>query len=265
MLSLPVITVYILVVSGFAPWFAGFSYGPRYMVGMIPWFLPIATVGLSRFLSDVRPRSTVRSVTLIMGMALLSISVWIHGRGAIAMETWNWNGLPGTENLLPEKVWDWRQPQFLAGLIRPPLPRTLALLEGRVNFGLSSADAFVWYGWSRGEESFRWSDQTEAALAFTMPEDSSGTLVIRIVPFLAPGQVDAQRLEIFINDILRESLTLPTSAPVDVALEVTREQLIERNTVIFALPDATSPQSLGISDDQRSLGVQIHWLELRPR
>jgi hypothetical protein len=61
----------------------------------------------------LKPRD---QAVIAMGCVLLLVGVAINARGALSWETALWNGRPNIE-LHPERVWDWRAPQFLAGLI----------------------------------------------------------------------------------------------------------------------------------------------------
>jgi len=96
-----------LLISGFPDWTAGYSFGPRYFSDMTPVFvfflIPLlAPGGLLR-----RSRSAAALFIL-----LAAVAVWIHYRGAAvwAVQRWNDGGR------IEERVWDWRDPQFLRGL-----------------------------------------------------------------------------------------------------------------------------------------------------
>jgi hypothetical protein len=51
---------------------------------------------------------------------LLLASAFINTRGATSHATWLWNMRPLEIDQHPERLWDWRQPQFLAGML--PMP-----------------------------------------------------------------------------------------------------------------------------------------------
>ena len=92
----------------------GYSYGPRYFADAIPWFVLLATLGL-----DAMRRAPVASqhrMEIAAAMLLLVVSVAINVRGA-----WSFAGLDWV--LAKEcsyDLFDWRYPQFMAGLIEPP-------------------------------------------------------------------------------------------------------------------------------------------------
>jgi hypothetical protein len=130
LLSLIVTAVHLFVISGFGHWWGGHSFGPRLTTGLVPWFVLLAVLGLKarlvwreRRAPSSRPQAGWRAEQAL-GVALLVLSVFINMRGATAKETWLWNQYPLGVDEHPERLWDWRQPQFLAGLLpAPPPPR----------------------------------------------------------------------------------------------------------------------------------------------
>ncbi len=118
-LSLSVIAVHLIVISGFVPWFGGHSYGPRYSTSLVPWFSLLAILAVNARLRS-RERTTqdlspVRwKVEWGLGALLLFCSVTINALGATSHRTWLWNSRPVNVDNAPERVWDWRDPQFLA-------------------------------------------------------------------------------------------------------------------------------------------------------
>jgi hypothetical protein len=92
----------------------GYSYGPRYFADAIPWFVLLAVLGL-----DAMQRAQVASrhrIEIAAALFLLAVSVAINARGA-----WSFAGLDWTHAKQHSyDVFDWRYPQFMAGLIEPP-------------------------------------------------------------------------------------------------------------------------------------------------
>jgi hypothetical protein len=117
-LSLSVIVAHLIVVSGFSPWWAGHSFGPRYTTGLVPWFTLLAIVGVRSRLAWVEKhpgsRRFFRAVELSAGSLLLLGSLVINALGATAHRTWLWNSRPVNVDASPDRVWDWKHPQFLA-------------------------------------------------------------------------------------------------------------------------------------------------------
>jgi hypothetical protein len=96
-----------LIISGFHNWDAGWCFGPRYFSDVTPIFLflliPLFRTG------GLLLRSRVAAAVFVI---LAAISVSIHFRGAAiwAVQDWNKGGH------IQERLWDWRDPQFLRGL-----------------------------------------------------------------------------------------------------------------------------------------------------
>jgi hypothetical protein len=56
----------------------------------------------------------LRGPEFVAGALLLALSIGINGRGAISEATAMWNVRPVSVDEHPERLWDWRDPQFLA-------------------------------------------------------------------------------------------------------------------------------------------------------
>ena len=121
-LSLAIIAADVAVVSAFPQWWAGHCFGSRFMTGAVPWFVLLGTLGLRAGLTwrDERAADSLAGwrAQSACGAALLVLSVFINASGAIQRATWEWNeGPPLDIDLYPERAWDWRRPQFLAGYL----------------------------------------------------------------------------------------------------------------------------------------------------
>jgi hypothetical protein len=125
-LSTAIIIGHLLVISSFNHWWGGHSFGPRFTTGLVPWFVLLGTLGVSAMLKErddenakARASAGLR-VQLACGLLLLVMSAFINTRGATSHATWLWNMRPLEIDQHPERLWDWRQPQFLAGMIPTP-------------------------------------------------------------------------------------------------------------------------------------------------
>lgn len=134
-LSLVIIAADVSVVSAFPQWWAGHCFGPRFMTGSVPLFVLLGTLGLRASLKwrdehAANLPASWRAQSAFSG-ALLVLSVFINANGAIQQATWDWNeGPPLNVDLYPERVWDWRQPQFLAGYLPTPRRASPPLEDG---------------------------------------------------------------------------------------------------------------------------------------
>jgi hypothetical protein len=261
-LALAIIAVHLVIVAGFTPWNGGFCYGPRYTTGVVPWFVLLSILSIRAMLAARNGPSTQRA-QLAAGTALLLVSVILNARGATSQETWTWNNWPTNVDKVPGKIWDWRQPQFLAGLVHPPLPREFALLEGRINFAAPESDKYLWYGWSWREPEIRWSDGREATVVFAVKEINNSVLQIRMGPFLIPGKVDRQRVDVVLNGQSIEHLVLTDNEIRSYPMGISKDILKSQNILTLNLPDAASPKSLKAGGDLRKLGVKVEWIELQ--
>jgi hypothetical protein len=257
--AIGVIALHLIIIAGFTPWNGGFCYGPRYTTGVVPWFALLGMFASQPIATSVHETRFYWAVGL-----LLFISVFVNARGATAYETWMWNVWPENVDRVPQKIWDWRRPQFLAGLVAPPLPEPLPLLRDRVKLGSNESDRLIWYGWSWGEKDFRWTDGKEAALAFAVEDPRNKLLSIRIGAFVVKDKLTEQNVRLFLNGSRLQDLVLNEEPAKEYTFELDGNLLRERNKLVFILPDAASPKSLGISEDQRRLGIRLESIELRP-
>ncbi|HEY0407504.1 MAG TPA: hypothetical protein VGC89_17350 [Pyrinomonadaceae bacterium] len=270
LLSLAIIVGHLIAVSGFPHWWGGHCFGPRFTTGLLPWLVLPSVLALEAWLRQRDERRETSQPSrwrdqLIMGGALLVISMFINGRGAMSHATWLWNSRPIGVDEHPERLWDWRQPQFLAGWMPQPLPRRFPPASGYIDFSTTDADEYLWHGWSGREESFRWTDGKEASLVFGLDEVNDTLLDMKLGPFLPKGKLSEQRVHVIVNGQRVETLTLKEEGANEYKLLLPKSILSEKNLLVFGLPDANSPRALGLSDDPRLLGVALYWIQLQPQ
>ena len=129
-LTLPIIVGHLVIISCFGHWWGGHSFGPRFTTGLVPWFVLLGILGVKAML-DWRERHAVGSsrsgwrAQLACGALVLLMSAFIHTRGAASHATWLWNMRPLEIDEHPERLWDWSQPQFLAGILPSPQPEKI--------------------------------------------------------------------------------------------------------------------------------------------
>lgn len=100
---------YLLIVSGFEEsWWAGLSYGPRFMTESVVLLGPLALLGL---FGPTRSRVLPDSAARALAGLLIVASVVIHGGGAVSPEIDCWNARHGDAS---DGVWSWSDPQALA-------------------------------------------------------------------------------------------------------------------------------------------------------
>ncbi len=93
-------------------WTGGWCYGPRYFTDAIPWFVLLAILGLDAMRRA--PASSNHRTEIAAALFLLALSVAINMRGAWSFSGLDWNPIEQHGDF------DFRYPQFMAGLIAPP-------------------------------------------------------------------------------------------------------------------------------------------------
>ncbi len=122
-LSLIIVVLHLIVVSSYSPWNGGHCYGPRYSTAIVPWLFLLGLAGvqarrhsLNRL--PVSRRFPLKRLEASLGALLLLMSVTINALGATSHATWLWNSRPVNVDQQPDRVWDWKHPQFLARWVR---------------------------------------------------------------------------------------------------------------------------------------------------
>lgn len=94
-----------IVYGGYAVWWAGHTYGPRYMLDLLPVLVPLAAsaMAVTRF----------RPLTLAACMTALAWSVALAATGAFCYPHDEWNTSPVEVNHEHSRLWDWSDPQFI--------------------------------------------------------------------------------------------------------------------------------------------------------
>ena len=265
-LALFVIGATVLTIAGFFNWWGGDSFGARFTTDLVPWFVLLTIIAVRAKL-NVRTQSQAWQpawvIQIVFGCVLLAASVFINARGALAVETWRWNNIG-----LGNKLWDWREPQFLAGLVEPPLSPDYSPLhvDQQIAFDIpEDSNKYLWYGWSFPEAGFRWNDGKNASVKFFLNTSENLRLRMKLLPFIREGIWDKQRIHLSLNGSDIAFLQLTKNETRELTVDVPVTLLQQRNILRFKLPDAASPELLKLSPDQRQLAVAIYWIRLEAR
>ena len=129
-----------------------------------------------------------------------------------------------------------------------------------VNFGMEgNADPFTGQGWASPSSNSQWSDGNRAHLRFqiTAPNEEVEFL-LAMSPFLVPGKLDRQRVQILVNDREFTSLEV-TEQQGRLYIFTIPEEFLQADEiqVTFVLPDAAIPEELGVGGDKRKLGISV--------
>lgn len=104
-----------IIISNFF-WASGYCYGPRYFIDALPWFVLLAILGLDAMRRA--PDVSGHRREIAAAFVLLALSVVLNARGAWSYEALDWS-LSAYANH-NSSIFDWRYPQFMAGLMTPP-------------------------------------------------------------------------------------------------------------------------------------------------
>ena len=92
-------------------WYGGYTFGPRYLVDLLPllafWLVPFFE----------RPRGPVLKTLLALAIAF---AVGVQLIGAFCYPNGDWNDKPESVDIAPQRVWDWRDTQLLRTLRAGP-------------------------------------------------------------------------------------------------------------------------------------------------
>jgi hypothetical protein len=114
-LAVGVLVVHTILISGYWQWWAGHSYGPRFMANLVPWLCLLSILGVRAMLGGWKenpPSSVARRLVHTAGAVLLLLSVLVNARGALSEGSEVWNRRPVDIDTQPLRVFDWKDPQF---------------------------------------------------------------------------------------------------------------------------------------------------------
>jgi MFS family permease len=116
-----VVPLYLVAVSLFPVWWAGSTFGPRYMTETLPFLFVLALPCVDRLREwhqapSRRPRLYVAA--LIVVACAVAASMFVHGQGGLLRATTCWNGKVGSPEYVdqPSRVWSWSDGQFDYGI-----------------------------------------------------------------------------------------------------------------------------------------------------
>jgi hypothetical protein len=100
--------VHLITISRFHDWWAGWSFGPRYMTDVLPGLFLLCIHGW-----PVSVKSLSSKVFISILAISIIISISIHtGQGLFNRGVFAWNADPNIDRY-PDRIFDWKHPQFL--------------------------------------------------------------------------------------------------------------------------------------------------------
>lgn len=117
-------------------------------------------------------------------------------------------------------------------------------------------------GWSGPEPTHIWNDGPKAILKVPIkPVDSDLKLAVRCTPFVVPDRLAAQRVNVMVGGQLVGRWTVDREGEYDCLIP--RSEIKDDTVqVSFEYMDAVSPKALGISEDDRRLGLAVHSIRI---
>ena len=104
----------------YSVWWGGHTYGPRYMLDVLPLVVPAATFGLEML--RTRPRVALASVALAWSIAVSALGAFNYPEG-------RWNNQPEDVDLHHERLWDWSDTQIVRTWHGGPSQQNFTLLD----------------------------------------------------------------------------------------------------------------------------------------
>jgi len=112
----------LLVYSSFSVWWAGHSFGPRYLLDALPALVPAAAIGSARI-------ATMPLWTRAAAAVALSWSIAVAATGAFCYPNDQWNTDPLSVDRAHERLWDARDSQIPRCWTRGLSPQNFAFFE----------------------------------------------------------------------------------------------------------------------------------------
>jgi hypothetical protein len=145
---------------------------------------------------------------------------------------------------------------------KPTLNRTYGY-GAKISFAEGgTATQYQVSGWSAAETDACWTEGDAASLAFTLPPTESDIVFKATVSgFTKPPELPSQPVDIFIDGKQITHWEIATKGVVQMVVPAgyVRDGQLQ---IDFKLPKASSPASLGVSVDQRRLGLRFFDVEL---
>ena len=252
-----------MLMSLYLNWWAGFSFGPRYMTDVLPYFA-FFLIPLFVYLPSLS-RLRFWLVTALLAITIFA-SVAIYFRGSTEQATQTWNSIPVSVDEAPGRVWDWTDVQFLRGIGEPSASIELAAVSAhRFEFDADSL-AYEGSGWGDTEHfkdgtTFQWMVEKQAALMIRLTTRTDLQVEIGILRAVSPELL--ANFTFSVNGVpigLRVDNGVYSGYIPAITLSANGKPTILQFTVDHVI----SPQSLGENQDTRTLGLMLDYLDIQP-
>jgi hypothetical protein len=148
-----------------------------------------------------------------------------------------------------------------------PAPRSqerlcaLIAFDKQIDADGDESSKYLTFGWSPPAKR-RWNDGKSARICFSIPQGGLMTFRMFASPFLVPGKLEAQEIDVEFNDVPIQRLYLRDYDMREYSIALPGNLLRTNNVIQFQFPDAAVPADLGVNSDRRSLALDLKWFEL---
>ena len=136
----------IILYSFFIAWWGGHCYGPRFLTGMLPFFMIFLAIFFDTFQKTTWTKKNIRKY-FILAIIIIFIcwSVFVQIVGAFYSPNGSWNTSPNIDENT-HRLWDWNDLQILRSFWAGPCPNGIWFLEQFItdNF-LKKSPLTLWY------------------------------------------------------------------------------------------------------------------------
>jgi hypothetical protein len=117
-LSAITIPLYWIAASAYWQWWAGHTYGARFMSETLPFFFVLALPFVDWLVHAEESRVPIARVALVATVVVCTWSLFVSAQGGLlrATDCWNAGGSRTNVDADPARVWSWSDPQFVAGV-----------------------------------------------------------------------------------------------------------------------------------------------------
>jgi hypothetical protein len=103
--AIATVLLHLVLVSNLRIWWAGHSYGPRFLIDVLPFLFFLMVPVVDR----ITRRAMTPAMTALACVFGLTVawSVFVHAKGALDHGPHAWNAEPSDVDEHPDRVWDW--------------------------------------------------------------------------------------------------------------------------------------------------------------
>lgn len=112
----------IIAYSFFKVWWGGWSYGPRFLTGMLPFFMIFLGIYFDEFSKTTWTEKNYRKYFIILVITIIICwSVFVQIVGAFYYPQGSWDSTPNIDDNT-QRLWDWNDSQILHSFWAGPYP-----------------------------------------------------------------------------------------------------------------------------------------------